>query len=119
MSPLQSRYKIENREYVYDPTMLRLHYDTFTIMNDEEFLENLPSALHFACFMSFVLKLDHVKTLSDVGIIHELVHLSNKSTKRFSDVKEVRQKFEDLFVNIPDKFDIDAKYPKKSGQKNS
>lgn len=119
MKPLQNRYKIEDKEYVYDPLMLRFHYNTFTIMDNEEFIENLPKILHFSCFMSFVLKLGQIETLSDTGIVHELVHLSNKGTKDFSDIKQVREKFEDLFGNIPDKFDIDAKYPISSGQKNS
>lgn len=119
MSPLQNKYKIENREYVYDASMLRFHYASFTIMDDKEFLENLPSALHFACFMSFILKLDQITTLSDKGIVHELVHLSNTGTKQFSDIKKVREKFYDLFGDIPDNFDINAKYPKISGQQNS
>lgn len=118
MRPLQNKYKIDNKEYVYDPLMLRFHYNTFTIMCDEEFLENLPKILHFSCFMSFVLKLNHIETLSDKGIIHELVHLSNKGTRQFSEIKKVRDKFDDLFGNIPDKFDIDAKYPINSGQEN-
>lgn len=119
MKPLQNRYKIENKEYVYDPSMIRFHYTSFTIMSNEEFMENLPKALHFACFMSFILKLDQIVTLSDRGIIHELVHLSNTGTKQFSDITEVREKFDDLFGDIPDNFDINAKYPKSSGQQNS
>lgn len=118
MSPLQNKYKIGSKEYVYDPELLKFHYHSFTIMSDEEFLEELPQVMHFACFMSFVLKLDHIKTLSDDGIIHELVHLSGLGTKKYTNIKDVRKKFNDLFGDIPKIFDINAKYPKKSGQKD-
>ena len=111
MTPLQGRYKIDNVEYVYEPDVLRFHYSTFYNMSDEEFVEDIFNVLHFACFMSFVKKIDHVSTLSDKGIIHELVHIGNNSTKGFSNIRDVRDKFNKLFGNVPDIFDINKKYP--------
>jgi len=116
MKPLQNRYKIEDKEYVYDPLMLRFHYNTFTIMSDEEFIENLPKILHFSCFMSFVKKINHVEILSDQGVIHELVHLGSSSTRDFTDIQEVRNKFNKMFVDIPNSFDINTIYPSQNGQ---
>jgi len=118
MYQLQDKYEIGNKTYNYDPNTLRFHYHSFTIMSDEEFMENIFSVLHFACFVSFVKKLSHIDTLSDQGIIHELVHLGNNGTKKFTNLSIVREKFEELFGDIPDTFDIHAKYPDESGQKN-
>lgn len=117
--PLQSRYKIEESDYTYNPMLLQMHYDSFVQMDDEEFLDNILNALHFACFMSFVMKIDHVEILSDKGVIHELVHLSKKSTKQYTDIEIVRKKFKELFAYIPDTFDINAKYPNLSGQEGT
>lgn len=116
MSPLQNKYKIGNKEYKYNPSLLRMHYEEFTDMSDADFIQSISRVLHFACFMSFVKNLSHIDTLSDQGIIHELVHLANENTRKYSNIKEIREKFEDLFADIPNKFDIDAKYPYISGQ---
>jgi hypothetical protein len=110
------QYSLKGRTFTYDAEMLSFYYNSFTQMTDEEFIENLPKVLHFTCYMSFVLKLDHVDTLSDVGIIHELVHLLNEGTKRYVNINKVRELFSELFANQPDMFDIKAKYSLASGQ---
>lgn len=117
--PLQSRYKVGENEYTYNPSLLQMHYQSFLEMSDEEFLDNIFNALHFACFMSFVKRIDHVETLSDKGVIHELVHLGKEATRKYTNIKIVRKKFEELFAYIPDSFDINTKYPNVSGQEGT
>ena len=114
--PSPCQYNLKGRTFIYDPEMLSFYYNNFKNMSDEEFLENIPKALHFACYMSFVLKLDHIDTLRDVGIIHELVHLLNEGTKWYVNINKVRELFTELFANQPDMFDINAKYSLSSGQ---
>lgn len=116
MLPLQSKYKVDNKEYNYNASILRIHYKELKDMNDDEFIENIFKALHFACFMSFVKKINHIEILSDHGVIHELVHLGNSSTRDFTDIQEVRNKFNKIFVDIPNSFDINDIYPNHNGQ---
>ena len=43
--------------------------------SDEEFKNDLPNILHFACFVSYLKELPIEATVGDYGIIHQLVHL--------------------------------------------
>lgn len=51
-------------------------YQRYIAMTDEEFFhpDNLIAALHFACFIGWVKELPNEILLSDVGLIHMLVH---------------------------------------------
>lgn len=86
-------YKRENKTYVYDADLLEFQYNTFKKMSNEEFVENIIDALHYACYVSWLNKLNADQTLADNGIIHELVHLTKKSTRQYQNVSETRKKF--------------------------
>jgi|TARA_R100001509_G_scaffold154868_1_gene116825 hypothetical protein len=86
-------YKRGNKTYVYDADLLEFQYNTFKKMSNEEFVENIIDALHYACYVSWLNKLNTDQTLADNGIIHELVHLTKKSTRQYQNVSETRKKF--------------------------
>ena len=89
-------YKIGKTKYVLDYNLLMYEYSLFKNMSNDEFLENIIDAIHFACYVSYIKKLDTEQTLSDKGIIHELVHLTKENTKKYQDVTKTRKKFNKL-----------------------
>jgi hypothetical protein len=62
-------------------------------MSDEEFMMNIPSALHLACVICFLKEIPGYVCLSDVGIIHELTHLLHIPDSPTSDLKGIRELF--------------------------
>lgn len=72
---------------------LYLQYSTYT---DEYFLKELPNILHFACFVSYLKELGTECTLSDVGIIHQLVHLISDPQDALPNLSEIREQFNEL-----------------------
>ena len=89
-------YKREDKTFLFDRGLLEFQYRTFKKMNDKEFLENIVDALHFACYVSWLNKLSTEETLSDTGIIHELIHLTQTNTRRYQDIRKTRKKFNKL-----------------------
>ena len=89
-------YKKENKTFLYDYDLLMFQYKKFLSMSNEEFIENILDAVHFACYVSYVKKLDTEETLSDTGIIHELVHLTKENTRPYQDINKTRKKFNKL-----------------------
>lgn len=110
MSKLRNKYRLGDKTYNYDPALLMDTYLRICNYTDDEFLNNLGKILHYSAFMSFVLKLDNKETLSDEGIIHQLIHLLNENTKSYTNLADVREKFEDLFGSVPVSFKFDNKY---------
>lgn len=110
MSRLRNKYRVGETNYEYDPAKLMRTYELICDYSDEEFMDNLAKILHFSSFMCFVLNLSNIETLSDKGIIHELIHLLNDNTRDYTDIKDVRKKFEDLFGEIPVSFYFDNNY---------
>lgn len=68
-------YILDDKKFVWSYTELRDTYRTFIAMSDKEFLDDLPAAIHFACFVCFIKEIPSYICLSDVGIVHELVHI--------------------------------------------
>jgi hypothetical protein len=104
------KYSVDDKTYVYDYMYVDEMRRTIINYSDQEFLDNIPKILHFTCFMSFILDIDSVDTLSDVGVIHELVHLLSEGTKGYVSLDSVRDKFELLFGTLPKKLDIQTPY---------
>lgn len=50
-------------------------YEKFIDISDEEFVEQLPEIIHFACIVSYVKDFGNDATVGDMGIVHRLVHL--------------------------------------------
>lgn len=113
MKKLQDKYLVGQKTYNYDYQSTRLYYVEVVNFTDEEFIENTKEILHFSCFLSYVMNLDNEDTISDDGIIHELIHLLCPGTKKFVDLDKVRKKFNNLFVSLPKKLDIKSEHNEK------
>lgn len=86
----------KERKYVLSYQELREKYYHFIELNDGDFLKELPDALHFACVVSWMKELGNETTISDCGIIHELVHvLTNGSGNKYH-FKKVRKQFKHI-----------------------
>tara|TARA_R100000951_G_C2649288_1_gene183810 strand:- start:2891 stop:3175 length:285 start_codon:yes stop_codon:yes gene_type:complete len=81
-----------------DTDSLKKQYKSFTIMDDEEFIKNTKDALHFACYVCWVKNLPTNRILSDEGLIHQLIHLLDKSTASYVDIKKLRQIFNNSLI---------------------
>jgi len=74
-------YKVEDCKgntcvYSFSYPEMKEHYYKFKTMSDEEFMNNLPDIIHFACFVCWLKgTYEAWHACSDTGIIHELVHL--------------------------------------------
>jgi hypothetical protein len=89
-------YIVDGRKFGFSYSDLRETYNSFIWKTDEEFLDDLPAALHFACFVCFFKEIPSYICLADTGIVHELVHLLQ--TGKYgatTNLQEVRQLFED------------------------
>ena len=80
-------------EFSYQ-TMKKL-YDEHVSMTDEEFMKNLPSALHLASFICWFKEIPSYDCLSDKGIIHELIHLLHIPNEPLIILKEIRELFKE------------------------
>jgi hypothetical protein len=88
-------------EYLVDKTQFSLSYtqlcadgEHYRRMSDEEFVrpENLLQAMHFACVVAYLKELGPECTISDLGIIHELIHLQLGQSIR--PLREIREHFD-------------------------
>lgn len=98
ISHLPKKYKDNNKEFYLDVNMLKEQYLDFFYMTDEEFQENIYDALHFACYVCFLKNIPTKDILSDEGLIHSLVHLLSKSTRKFVEIKQIRKKFNEMLI---------------------
>lgn len=78
--------------YAFSYSELKEDYWKFRQMNDAEFIDNVLDILHFACFVCFFKEVGN-SALSDIGIVHELIHLANPKTKNGVKLPELRQLF--------------------------
>lgn len=81
------------RVYTFNYQDTRELHERYVSLSDEQFMAELPNILHLAIFISYVKDLSNEATLSDDGIIHELVHLLT-SPDPSVDLKEIRKDFE-------------------------
>lgn len=89
-------YKKENKTFLYDYELLMFQYNKFVGMSNKEFIDNILEAVHFACYVSYLNKLNTEQTLSDTGIIHELIHLTKENTRPYQNLNKTRKKFNKL-----------------------
>lgn len=89
-------YLVDGLQYSFSYRELKNKYNEIVSMSDSDFIGNLPEVLHFACFVSYFKELPNIQTISDVGIIHELIHLLHIPEE--TDVKKVRELFERLLI---------------------
>lgn len=90
-------YVIDGRPFAWSYSELRTTYRAFIDMSNEEFLENIGAALHFACFVCFIKEIPGYVCLADTGIIHELVHILEFGPKGPTtlNLEDIRQLFKE------------------------
>jgi hypothetical protein len=79
--------------YILSYESLREDYRRYTMMSDEDFLNDLVNILHFVCVVCWMKELKAQWLLSDVGLIHELVHLLPGSTGTTTSLDKIRDIF--------------------------
>lgn len=87
-------YIQEGHSYSISYQNLREEYLNHCQMTDEEFIKNLPSAIHLACIICFFKEVPHYLCLNDRGIIHELAHLLHIPESNTTSVEDIRKLFE-------------------------
>ena len=86
-------YIVGEMKFSYSYKELREEYIKFKLMSEDEFFSDIPRLLHFACFVGWIKELGNDCLISDVGIIHELVHLLEKDVETVLTREELRDKF--------------------------
>lgn len=69
------QYRVDDRTYSFSYQELKRQFDQYVQFSDEEFMADLANILHFAVFVCWFKQLHARDLLSDIGLIHELVHL--------------------------------------------
>ena len=87
-------YKVDDQHFILSYSELRNSYREFCEMSDDEFLNNIPYALHLACVICFLKEVPTYVCLSDTGIIHELTHLLKGPDLPVASLKAIRESFE-------------------------
>jgi hypothetical protein len=90
-------YILDGRKFSFSYSELRDMYRTYIEMTDEEFLSDIPAALHFATFVCFVKEIPGYVCLADTGIIHELVHVLQFGVEGSTtgNIEEIRLQFKE------------------------
>lgn len=91
-------YKIEDTSYNISYKELREEYFKHIFYTDEEFMENLPSALHLASIICWFKEISTEVCLSDKGIIHELIHLLHCPSEPTVVLDDIRELFKNQLV---------------------
>lgn len=85
------------RKFIFSYTQLKDEVDIVLEMTDEEFLNDIPKILHLACYVCFIKEVPSYVCLSDLGIIHQLIHLlhlgQNILNEGLEDITEIRNNF--------------------------
>lgn len=88
-------YLVNNNKYSLSYQELKEQYLIFCDILDNEFLDNLPQALHIACMICYLKEINTENCLSDEGIIHQLIHLLDIPDESIIDIKKIRQLFKE------------------------
>lgn len=86
-------YILDGKEFYYSYQDLKSVYKQYCLLSDREFLKQLKDIIHFACFVSYIKELSSKESLSDTGIVHQLVHLLCLD-EPVIELKEIREQFE-------------------------
>ena len=88
-------YTVEGTKYSFNYQELKAKYESVVNYSDEQFMGNLPEIAHLACIVSYFKGLGAQATISDKGIIHELIHLMTDPDEPTNDLQEIRESFND------------------------
>lgn len=87
-------YILNDRKYGLGYSELKESYYQFVQMPDDEFMKRLPEAAHLACVISFLKEFGQW-AVSDVGVVHELIHLMHIPEGNTATLRDIRKIFED------------------------
>lgn len=87
-------YVVDDKLYSFSYKDLKKKYKEIVSLSNSDFLDRLPEVLHFACFVSYLKELPNIQTISDVGVMHELIHLMDIPEE--TDIDRVRILFNSL-----------------------
>ena len=87
-------YFVDGSKFSFSYSALREDYERYCAMTDEEFVRDdaLLNLLHFCCVCAYFKELGIEATVSDKGIIHELIHLLLGMPVQ--SLREIRSQFE-------------------------
>jgi hypothetical protein len=88
----------KNGTWVFNLNDLKKDFARFSRMKRDIFLKNLPDIAHFACIISYYNDLTNLQTVSDVGIVHQIIHLMTIDTDDFV--------FESIYTDVRKNFKI-------------
>ena len=88
-------YVLEGTKYLLSYQQLKEEYVRFCYMSDDEFMNNLPAAAHLACVICYLKEIPGYVALSDIGIVHQLVHLIHIPTETSTPLADIRKLFEE------------------------
>ena len=86
-------YLVEGEKFDLSYRELREKYILFSNFSLAEFLERLPEVLHLTCIISYLKEVPSYNTLSDKGLIHQLIHLLHISEEPLIDAEKIKQQF--------------------------
>lgn len=91
-------YIVDGSRFILNYQDLKEDYFTFINQSDAEFIipQNLIKALHFACIVLYLKEAGPEMTVSDKGIIHELIHLLDIPEEPLIDLAEIRELFKEV-----------------------
>lgn len=87
------QYLVDGHEYGLSYSKLREDYHRFRAMPDEQWQEpeTLWDVLHFCCIVGYLKEMNGEMLVSDLGIIHEIVHLAKGISQR--SLRDIREQF--------------------------
>ena len=88
-------YLINENKYNLSYVELRDKYNEICSLSLQSFLARLPEVLHLACVISFLKEVPSYNTLSDEGLIHELVHLLHIPNEPLVCAEKIKKQFEE------------------------
>lgn len=86
-------YILNSKEYSLSYQELRREVLDISLMTDNEFINNLPKAIHLACIVCWMKEKKASDVLSDIGIIHQLAHLLHIPDEPLVNVQKIREQF--------------------------
>jgi len=86
-------YLVDGEKFHLSYSELRDKYILFSNFSLAEFLDRLPEVLHLACIISYLKEVPSYNTLSDKGLIHQLIHLLDIGEEPIIDAEKIRQQF--------------------------
>ena len=91
-------YLVDDHQYSLNYKSLKEDYYRFCNMRDEEWEKPqvLWDVLHFCCVVGYLKEMNNEALVSDLGIIHEIIHLAKGISQR--SLRDIREQFAKVMV---------------------